>query len=239
MRFCLLASPSLLLEPFLALASLFATAQPDNRLNLALIRWTAAMQKLRELGISDPQNLHGILFLRICLATVQLLVFGISMQPIYRFTLSFIDPKDVDIWDDPGFAMNALCLAFVDTLECLVRRQVPVFRFPVNNYRGIDRAAGLCATQLPLWYDICALSAAVKHGGLPEPNNLERLKQQSESWRVSVPANFLEKFSAREVVLLMGHAKAHTNVRFGSFCTVSNINLTNPMSRFESCAGPF
>lgn len=59
---------------------------------------------------------------------------------------------------------------FVDTVQCLVRREVPVLRLPLGGRLVVDRLLGISSSLLPLLYDLCACSHRVKtHAPVPIP----------------------------------------------------------------------
>jgi hypothetical protein len=90
--------------------------------------------------------------------TFDLLDLGLNAHSICRCTLGLIGP---------GYPMDAqekaLPLIYMDTCNCLVRRQVPVHRLGTGEMGRVDRYIGLCLSLLPIMYDLCCITSTY-HG---------------------------------------------------------------------------
>lgn len=76
----------------------------------------------------------------------------------------------------PELDSVTLCLVLVDTVKCLIGRELPVMRLTAVDRCTFDRFIGACSSFLPLLYDLCERSYQVKMGIIPkgcEQENLE------------------------------------------------------------------
>ncbi|KAK4112249.1 hypothetical protein N656DRAFT_845551 [Canariomyces notabilis] len=89
--------------------------------------------------------------------TFDLLDSGLNAHSICRCTLGLIGPE---------YPMEAqekvLPLIYMDTCNCLVRRQIPVHRLGTGEMGRVDRYIGLCLSLLPIMYDLCCITTC--HG---------------------------------------------------------------------------
>ncbi|KAK6220595.1 hypothetical protein LQW54_002040 [Pestalotiopsis sp. IQ-011] len=62
--------------------------------------------------------------------------------------------------------LNAVTMTpvLMDTIECLIRREVPVIQVPPPDHCVADRFVGLCSSLLPLLYELCIQSHQAKTG---------------------------------------------------------------------------
>ncbi|KAH7014311.1 uncharacterized protein B0I36DRAFT_369281 [Microdochium trichocladiopsis] len=121
----------------------------------------------------------------------------------------------------------------LDTIDCLVKREIPVVRLDCTDRVPIDRLLGLCATLLPLMYDLCELShraASAKkergpHAQQPlasSPQDFEAryratyyndeytdIEQKITAWSPTWPAHFLTAYSPVEVVAMLAQARLY------------------------------
>jgi hypothetical protein len=57
---------------------------------------------------------------------------------------------------------SLLCMAVLETWECLIKRSVPVYRLDRSSSEHVDRLFGITGGLLGHFYDICNLSHALK-----------------------------------------------------------------------------
>lgn len=68
----------------------------------------------------------------------------------------------------PELDSVTLCLVLVDTVKCLVARELPVMRLTAVDRCTFDRFIGACSSLLPLLYDLCERSYQVKMRIIPQ-----------------------------------------------------------------------
>ncbi|KAJ5157389.1 uncharacterized protein N7482_008489 [Penicillium canariense] len=86
----------------------------------------------------------------------------------------------------------------IDVVECLARREIPIIRLPNTDRIIVDRYAGLCATLLPLLYDLCVCSHTMKRGvldvGSESPSGiyeqLADIERTILEWKPPIHRNF-------------------------------------------------
>jgi hypothetical protein len=109
-------------------------------------------------------------------------------------------------------------LLLVDTIECLVAREVPVLRLPVTNRYVVDRFMGISSSLLPLLYDLCECSYRVKTGGYStddglwtsdEPDPYFHIEQSLKNWKPPGTIQLLERFSASEIDAMIIQARLY------------------------------
>jgi hypothetical protein len=104
----------------------------------------------------------------------------------------------------------------VDTVECLVRREVPIIRMPSTERIIVDRYAGVCATLLPLLYDLCACSHTMRTGVLGPGESPSGMYEQLADiervildWKPPNNPEILLKHGQYEVLAMMTQANAY------------------------------
>lgn len=103
------------------------------------------------------------------LAVFDILIGGTSAHAILRSSLLSIRDWYPLLVQDAFLDPITITPVFSDTVECLVKREIPVIRFTPPPDRGVvDRYTGLCGTLLPLLYDLCECSHVTKVGKYDE-----------------------------------------------------------------------
>jgi hypothetical protein len=104
----------------------------------------------------------------------------------------------------------------VDTVECLVRREIPIIRMPTTERIIVDRYAGVCATLLPLLYDLCVCSHTMRTGVLnigESPSGMYEQLADIErvilDWKPPNTPEILLKHGQYEVLAMMTQANAY------------------------------
>lgn len=67
----------------------------------------------------------------------------------------------------PELDSVTFCLVLVDTVKCLIARELPVMRLTAVDRCTFDRFIGACSSFLPLLYDLCERSYQVKMRTIP------------------------------------------------------------------------
>jgi hypothetical protein len=207
-----LKCPNVLGEAYLATSGGFLRSQyrcrPDA---LDLSRAASALQKLRNIRITDCEEIPIVLSLGLCLLTFGLFLSTGLTNLICRHTLSLIKPWYSSIIGDVELEFEMLCLIQLDTTDCLIRRQVPVLKYVVQDESRVDRYTGLCSTLLPILYEVCELGYLSRQTRFEDTSldssRFAYLEREVQNWRPSPPSHFLDRFSSHEVILMLTQAK--------------------------------
>lgn len=105
----------------------------------------------------------------------------------------------------------------IDTVECLVRREVPIIRLAIPDRIIVDRYVGLCSTLLPHLYDICERSYALKKAGLdmtsePHPgvhDLFADIEQTIREWKPDIPPRLSTEYGRHEILTMVTQAKVY------------------------------
>lgn len=105
----------------------------------------------------------------------------------------------------------------IDTVECLARREVPILRLPATERIIVDRYAGVCATLLPLLYDLCECSHTMKRAAVDLGSELstelwDRLAEIEQSiifWKPRTSPQLFTDFGQHEVLAMVTQANVY------------------------------
>lgn len=177
-------------------------------------RSAVALRKLRYAPVS-VDKLEAILTLGNLLVTYELLTSSQTAHAITRFTLSLVQPI---YYAQPSITMptELISLCFLDIVECLVRREVPIVQFRVESLTMIDRYAGLLCPLLPILYELCEIGNIYALGG---PKNereksllaerVSNLDYRLSAWRPTPPPGFTSQFNSRDAIFLLTQARVY------------------------------
>jgi hypothetical protein len=107
----------------------------------------------------------------------------------------------------PELDSVSFCLVLVDTIKCLIARELPVMRLTAVDRRTFDRFIGACSSFLPLMYDLCERSYQVKMKILPKISEQENLsasdpykdiEKKIRAWKPLHPERFSSHYEAPE-----------------------------------------
>ncbi|QDS71578.1 hypothetical protein FKW77_006022 [Venturia effusa] len=208
--------PDLVNEGLLACAG--AVFRCRNKLtgfdDVDMARSAIALRKLRYAPVS-VDKLEAILTLGNLLATYELLTSSQTAHAITRFTLSLVQPL---YHAQPSLKLptELISLCFVDTVECLVRREIPVIKIPVESATLIDRYAGLLCPLLPVLYELCEIGNTYALGGPKNEqekrllaDHINSLDNRLSSWRPLPPPGFASQFNTRDSIFLLTQARVY------------------------------
>jgi hypothetical protein len=198
--------PDLVREGCLACAGAVfqARSQKSGFDDINFVRSAGGIRKLRRAHVTE-RDAGAFSTLGLALTTFDLITSGTSAHTITQFTLSSIRPLYPSLWRDSNVESEILCLIFMDTVECLLRRQIPVLRYMVRDWSLVDRLMGLCAPLLPIMYDICQFAYESRTSS-PVQRQFGYLNKLVASWQPQPPADLIDKFSPQEVTCLLGQA---------------------------------
>ncbi|KAL2787787.1 hypothetical protein BJX66DRAFT_353167 [Aspergillus keveii] len=197
-------SSEILLEGFLACAAEFK--------NITLS--TLALHKLRLLHATDIPTISTMLALGTSILTYDQLASLEGASMICRYLLSQVKPWYARLvqYSELDFELN--CLIYLDTVECALRREVPVLRLRVRGEGVVDRYVGLVYGLLPLLYDVCVLGWEIrKDGGFGRGEGVEERWEKARGsiadWQPSPPDNITSIYTAKEIIAMCTQANIY------------------------------
>lgn len=143
------------------------------------------------------------------------LLLQTSSQIITRGALLLAKDWYPSMMRRPQLDSVTLTPILVDTLESLVRREIPVVRFPDTDRIIVDRFAGVCSSLLPLLYDLCEASYREKHRGPSETSKdldadpYSDIEQRISLWAPRIPRDFFTKHRATEISNMLAQARVY------------------------------
>ncbi|KAH8733977.1 hypothetical protein BGZ61DRAFT_445635 [Ilyonectria robusta] len=115
----------------------------------------------------------------------------------------------------PNLDPITLTPILLDTVDCLIRRQTPIVRFPTAGRLIVDRLIGLCSTLLPLLFDLCDQShqAKIKASTLPLAGSNSDpyidLERKISSWTPRLSPDLFLKYQASEIAAMSAQARSY------------------------------
>lgn len=169
-------------------------------------RGTLAVKKLRSTPVPTLDQLSSWLVYGMCIVTFALSALGSDASTVRRHCLGHVASLE-GLPDKVSSSASLTYLATLEIQECLLKRQVPIYRprrMPIGH---LDRLMGAIGTLLPHLYDICELSHALDHADSTDKEDirmaLDTLELKIEMWQPSFPQNFSSGFTSMEVVHIM------------------------------------
>lgn len=147
----------------------FSTSIPTHDAEAYYAHSAKAVKGLREIAICktprDDTDLVVAMVLGLGAVTFNLLDSGSYAHSVCRYTIGLLRMPPPDEEAPELLEDGLIPLVFMDTCNCLIRRQVPVYRLGPRHRRGstMDRYIGLCASLLPHLYDLCGVSHLIKN----------------------------------------------------------------------------
>jgi hypothetical protein len=212
--------PELIEEGLLACAGAVfrARSKMSGFDDLDMSRSAVALRKLRYAPVSEDQA-GGILTLGNLLTTYELLTSSQTAYAITRFTLSLIQPLYYSKPEPQPMPTELISLVFLDIVECLVRREVPIIKFRCEDLTLIDRFAGLCCPLLPILYELCQVGNILAQGGAQNEREERLLAEQIKAmehklnvWRPTPAPGFAAQFGSTDVIFLLTQARVYRGV---------------------------
>ena len=177
------------------------------------------LQRLRSVTIAHDYDAACALFLGQTMYVFNVLTapYSSTAHSIVRSALMSTKPWFSRLIRYPIMDTIIMTPVLIDTVECVVHREVPIIRLPQTDRVIIDRYAGLCATLLPHFYDICVCSHAMKtnaldvgtgsHAGFFE--QLAAIEQRIQAWAPPNPPELYTNFTQPEVLAMVTQANVY------------------------------
>jgi hypothetical protein len=105
--------------------------------------------------------------------------------------------------------MELTCLVFIDTMQSLFRRRLPILQYRVGIPYAVDRYAGFCCSLLPLLYRLCVMATAMREDkDVVLPASIwNELADDILSWSICIFPQPLDGFDEDEMLLLAAQAR--------------------------------
>jgi hypothetical protein len=105
----------------------------------------------------------------------------------------------------------------IDTVECLMHREIPIIRLNPQSRIIVDRYVGVCATLLPHLYDICECSHALKINVFDAGSEsrsaiwdrLDGIEETIRRWKPRTPPQLFEKYGQHAVLAMVTQANVY------------------------------
>jgi hypothetical protein len=206
-------SPSTLKEAYLATSAAYVQTQHDWHYhdNLEFQCSTVALKRLRQLNEINPNQLEAVSALGVCLVLFHIMTMTSSLHTILTFTLSLLAPWYPTLVDDPIINSHTHHLLFIHTIECLVRREIPLLKCQTTEEPFVDNALGLCSPLLCLFYEVCELSHLLKHnvasGKAEQKQSWSDILARLQRWDPTFPPGFHQEYCSVEAISMMTQAR--------------------------------
>ncbi|KAL3447807.1 hypothetical protein BJX65DRAFT_276744 [Aspergillus insuetus] len=222
-------------------------SDPHRKKNIT--RSTLALHKLRLLHATDIPTISTMLALGTSILTYDQLASLEGASMICRYLLSQVKPWYARLVQYPELDFELNCLVYLDTVECALRREVPVLRLVVRGVGVVDRYVGLVYGLLPLLYDVCILGCEIRRdGGFEEgvEERWERVRSSIANWQPSPPEDFTSIYTAREVIAMCTQANIYRQLglllllrhryRFGTEDIAATAYAETILAEVETCS---
>ncbi|KAL4779595.1 hypothetical protein BJX76DRAFT_351690 [Aspergillus varians] len=153
-------------------------------------RGAASVAKLRNAVIAHTHDALAVLMLGQALAAFDTLVSSRATISILRYSLSLARPWYPGILRNRLLEPIAIAPIFWDTIWCLLHREIPVIRPDGVREGVVDRVVGLCASLLPILYDLCVVSYDLASSPSQSQSqyhhqSLEAIEHRIQTWNPS------------------------------------------------------
>ncbi|KAJ5613233.1 hypothetical protein N7510_006427 [Penicillium lagena] len=178
-----------------------------------------ALKRLQNVNIIRDNDAACVLFLGQAMYVFNILTAAISSTAHSIVRSSLITTKQwyPRLIQCPAMDTVIITPILIDTVECLVRREVPIVRLMIPDRIIVDRYVGLCSTLLPHMYDICERSHALKKAALdttsgPHPgvhDSFADIEQKIREWKPEIPPRFFTEYGRHEILIMMTQATVY------------------------------
>lgn len=174
------------------------------------------LKRLQEATTVQPEDAAALLMVGQILLVYHVATICTSAQPILRSALLAVKPFYKDLLSQPELDPITITPILIDTVESLVRRELPVVQCSHTDRTIVDRSAGVCWSLLPLLQELCKCSVREKatdplfsqgpyDGGRDIFTDIE---SQIRSWEPKIPHLFSD-FSQLEVASMLLQARLY------------------------------
>ncbi|KAJ5129840.1 Protein of unknown function DUF3468 [Penicillium bovifimosum] len=215
-------SAPVLTEGYLAFLGLMTNYQQSlviRRDEPDMYKAAKGLQRLRDVKISHAYDAACALFLGQTMYVFNVLTapYSNTAHSIVRSALMSTKQWLPKLVQAPIMDTITMTPILIDTVECLVHREVPIIRLDNQHRIIVDRYAGLCATLLPHLYDICEWSNAAKRESPTaesEPDSaihdrLDEIEETIRRWRPRTPTQLFDNYGRNAVLAMATQANVY------------------------------
>ncbi|KAJ5695480.1 hypothetical protein N7536_005892 [Penicillium majusculum] len=215
-------SAPILTEGYLAFLGLMTNYQkyPVIRRNEPdMLKAAKGLQCLRSVKISHDYDAACALFLGQTMYVFNVLTtpHSSTAHAIVRSSLMSAKPWLPRLVQAPIMDTITMTPILVDTIECLVHREIPIIRLDPQPRVLVDRYLGLCATLLPHLYDICVCSNTLKREAPAVGSEsysaihdrLDEIEEKIRRWRPQTPSGLFDSYGQHAVLAMVTHANVY------------------------------
>lgn len=188
-------------------------------------------QRLKQLqapAIAHHKDAAAVVMLGQILLVYHIVVLCTSAHAIVRRSLLLVKDWYPSLLTEPSLYPITITPIFVDTIESLVKREIPVIQAPpdeAGNCSIVDRSAGLCVGLIHLQYEVCKIghqarrAAIITDDGLADSTTsqhgkvlyaqLNEIKRRVSNWEPKPPREFFTQYTQPEVSAMMMQARVY------------------------------
>lgn len=212
-----LSAPRQIKDGFLAaagaLASIKSPSLKSTEASMNFQRGASAMNVFRQTQPFSSQDMTIALGLALALVSFSHFAVGRKAHPICRHVLQQLKNFDGGSFVDQFLESdpNITCILFLDYFDCLLHRERPVLRYPVELTPAIDRYYGVCSSLLPTLYDLCEVGYNSKHGLISQTaitQELQRIILAAKAWTPRFSLGMTDKKFDIPLQQLLSQARA-------------------------------
>jgi hypothetical protein len=169
-------------------------------------------------SITHPEDAAVIILLGQALLVYNTLITSPATQVITRGTLLSVKHWYPALIKQPHLDAVTLTPVLIDTIECLIRREMPVIRLPTPDRCIIDRFLGVCSSLLSLLYELCERSYQAKLNEFVEhvspwdsveDDTYSEIESKIRDWAPELPSCFFTAYSTLEVSIMLAQARSY------------------------------
>ncbi|KAJ5835451.1 hypothetical protein N7447_001477 [Penicillium robsamsonii] len=204
---------------FLGLMSNYQNTLVVRRGEPDMYKAAKGLQRLRSVKISHDYDAACVLFLGQTMYVFNVLTapYSSTAHSIMRSALISAKPWLPRLVTTPIMDTITMTPILIDTVECLVHREIPIIRLDLQRRVIVDRYLGLCATLLPHFYDICECSNALK---IENPatgsesysaihDRLDGIEESIRRWRPQTPTGLFDSYGQNAVLSMVTQANVY------------------------------
>lgn len=182
------------------------------------------LEQLQAAAIVDAHDAAAVIMLGQVLVVYHIILFGTSAHAILRQSLLLVKDWLPSLLSQPYLYPITVTSILVDTVECLVKREMPVIQPPRSDCYPVDRTFGLCSGLICILYELCVISYEAKksaytglvlsdnpmhlrHGNCS--NELADIERRVRAWEPAPHTTFFSQFSRLEVSAMMLQARVY------------------------------
>ncbi|KAF4833976.1 hypothetical protein CGCTS75_v003661 [Colletotrichum tropicale] len=182
------------------------------------------LKQLQAAAIVDAHDAAAVIMLGQVLVVYHIILLGTSAHAILRQSLLLVKDWLPSLLSQPCLYPITITSILVDTVECLVKREIPVIQPPLGDYSTVDRTFGLCSGLIRVLYELCMLSHEAKKSACAGSvvsdnpmhlrprnfsNQLADIERRVREWEPAPPTTFFSQFSRLEVSAMMLQARVY------------------------------